>query len=433
MSAPPPGARALSKRALRGKRLGVLAVAMTVATVVFLAGVQYWRGLFDLSIYYGAIHHWVRGGALYDYLLPGTSYGFTYPPFAALVMLPMALASYPVVVAASAALNVGCLLLLAYWFVRPIARRQGWPVWFAVVAAGCLLALLEPVYDTVSFGQVNLILMVVVFADARLLAGTTRFVRHRRCAGVGAGLATALKLTPGLFIVYLLLAGRRRAAAVASGTACGATLLAAIVAPHASWTYWTEALWQTERVGSPAYISNQSLLGVLARLDPSQPPNRAVWLVLVAVVLAGWAYAVRKVLGATDVLGGFALTGVAACLVSPISWVHHLVWLIPALVLTVDAGLCATGARRRRILLGAGCAYVTLVSSLVFLWRYDASGIDGVLGGSAFCWVAVGLLLCLPVVRWSTPLVGSYVRNGGSRWAAYRSARGTAATGGTRR
>lgn len=376
------------------------AAAMVTATVAFLAAVQYWRGFFDLSIYYGAVRLWAAGGGLYDYLLPETSYGFTYPPFAAVAMLPMAVVSWPVVIAGTVLVNLGCLALLAYWLVAPVARRRRWTPWFTVVAAACLLALLEPVYDTFSFGQVNLVLMVLVFADARLLAGTTRFVRFGRYAGIGIGLAAALKLTPAIFVVYLLLTGRRRAAAIAVGTATGATLLAAAVAPGTSWTYWTATLWQTERVGSLAYISNQSLLGVLARLDPSRPPSTLVWLLLVAVALGVWAFHVRRTLDRRDVLTGFALTGAVACLVSPISWVHHLVWLIPALVLTVDAGLREPVVARRRRLLGASAlGYLVLCSSVVFLWRFDAAGMDGFVGGSAFTWVALALLATLPLVR----------------------------------
>jgi alpha-1,2-mannosyltransferase len=422
----------------------VLAGVMVAVTVAFLAGVQYWRGFFDLSIYFGAVRFWSDGGGLYDYLLPETSYGFTYPPFAALAMLPMVVVTWPVTIVGSVLLNLGCLALMAYWFVTPIARRQRWTPWFAVVAAGCLLALLEPVYDTFSFGQVNLVLMVLVFADARLLAGTTRFRRYHRYAGVGIGLAAALKLTPAIFVVYLLLTGRRRAAATATGTAALATLLAAVVAPGTSWTYWTATLWQTERVGSLAYISNQSLLGVLARLDPSRPPSGLVWLVLVAAALTLWAYRVRRRLDRSDVMTGFALTGVVACLVSPISWVHHLVWLIPALILTVDAGLRETrAARRRRVVGAAALAYLVLCSSMVFLWRFDASGVDGFLGGSAFTWVALGLLVTLPLVRSAVPdaaptrsrppaMVSAATPTGryGDTWLRRQAARVTVATGG---
>jgi alpha-1,2-mannosyltransferase len=93
----------------------------------------------------------------------------------------------------------------------------------------------------------------------------------------------------------------------------------------------------------------------------------------------------------TDALTGFALTGVAACLVSPITWVHHLVWLLPALALLAEAGLTD-----RRRLAAAATAYVLLCSSLVWLWWYDPSGLDGLVGANAYVWVSLALLAGLP-------------------------------------
>jgi Glycosyltransferase family 87 len=56
----------------------------------------------------------------------------------------------------------------------------------AVVAAGFLL---EPVYHTLYLGQVNLFLMALVMTDISRVA-------RGRTAGIGVGLAAAIKLTP---------------------------------------------------------------------------------------------------------------------------------------------------------------------------------------------------------------------------------------------
>src|SRR5262249_3499981 len=133
----------------------------------------------------------------------------------------------------------------------------------------------------------------------------------------------AVKLTPALFIGWLLLSGHRRAGITAAATAAGATLLAVLVAPGASHDFWTRAMWDTDRVGSLSYASNQSLRGTFARVDA---PVWA-WALAVVAVLAVWAYKVRR----ADIRSGVALSGATACLVSPVTWVHHLVWLIPAL------------------------------------------------------------------------------------------------------
>ncbi|MEV1070238.1 glycosyltransferase 87 family protein, partial [Streptomyces sp. NPDC050263] len=205
-----------------------------------------------------------------------------------------------------------------------------------------------------------------------------------RCAGIGIGLAAAIKLTPALFIGLLLITGRRRAAAVATAVAAAATGLAAVVAPDASRFYWTQAMWDTNRVGRLDYVSNQSLQGVLARLGVE---SRAVWAVLVLVVLCWWAWRARRAAAAGEWLTAFALTGLTACLVSPVTWVHHLVWLLPSFGVLIRAG-------RPR---GAGALYAVLCTSVVWLWFDDASGVDGFLGSNVYTWITLGLLVWLPV------------------------------------
>jgi len=358
------------------------------------------RGWFDVGVYYGTVHYWLdSGGQIYDYLSPGTVYGFTYPPFAALSMLPMELVGWHTAVALSVLLNTVVSVLLLCWLVLPVVQRRGWPGWYAMGIAAVLFGALEPVRDTFSFGQVNLLLLALVYADLWLLTGGSSGSdgagrsRWARFAGVGIGLATAIKLTPAVFIGYLLLARRYRAAAVAAGTATGATVFAALVMPGASRVFWTEALWDTGRVGSLGYVSNQSLRGLLARLDPTGGGG-LVWALAVLVVLVIWGYRVRQ---ADDDAVGFALSGVVACLVSPVTWVHHLVWLVPALVLLADDGLTrlAEGAGRGR-LAGAVAILVLLVSGPVWLWSPYPHGVVGFIGGNAYVWVALALLLAVP-------------------------------------
>lgn len=358
----------------RGRLL--LVVALAAAVTVFTATVPLLRDFFDLRVYYGTVHTWAgHGGRIYDYRVPGTSYGFTYPPFAALAMLSLAAMGRHTAIAASLLVNLASLAVVLRVLAGPGWRRHGWFRWSLAL---CALALFEPLRDTVSFGQVNLVLLALVLGDAWLL-GTGR----GRWAGAGIGLAAAVKLTPALFIALLLLARRWRAAAVAGCVALAATGLAAWADPGASRFYWTGALWDTSRVGRLDYVSNQSLQGVLARLGE---PDRALWAGAVLLVLCGWAWRARRAVAAADWPAAFALTGAAACLVSPVTWVHHLVWLLPSLVVLARAG-------HPRL---AGALYAVLCTSVVWLWVRDASGVGGFLGGSAYTWVTLGLLLGLP-------------------------------------
>ncbi|MFF5174649.1 glycosyltransferase family 87 protein [Micromonospora sp. NPDC000089] len=371
------------------RALGVAVVAVAIGVAVAL--VPGHRGWFDVGVYHGAVGHWLAGGELYDWKT-WNDYGFTYPPFAALCMVPLAtLPWYPAItVSVLGSVLAGAFLL--WLLVDPLARRHGWSRWFAFAVAACLLAMLNPVRDTVSFGQVNLVLLALVWADLWLLE------RGRRSAGIGIGLAAAIKLTPAIFIGYLLVTRRWRAAAVAAGTAAGATLVAAAVAPDASRTYFLDTLWDTSRVGKLEYISNQSLMGLVARLDPTHP-SRLAWLTLVALALGVWAVRARRAVRLGDERAGFALTGVVGCLVSPVTWVHHLVWLVPALVALVASTLPwlpRDGSARRR-LYAAGGAFLVLVSGLVWLWANDIDGLPGLLGGGSYTLVAVGLLVLLPI------------------------------------
>ncbi|MGQ4381133.1 glycosyltransferase family 87 protein, partial [Streptomyces sp. SAS_267] len=180
------------------RRRLLLVLALAVVVGVFTATVPLLRDWFDLRVYYGAVDTWVHhGGGIYDYRVPGTPYGFTYPPFAALGMLPMALMGLRTAIVVALLLNLAALTLVTGILVGPELRRYRW---FGCALAACLLALFEPVRDTFSFGQVNLVLLALVLSDAWLLSHG-----RGRWAGVGIGLAAAVKLTPALFILMLLL------------------------------------------------------------------------------------------------------------------------------------------------------------------------------------------------------------------------------------
>ncbi len=383
-------------------------VAVVLLLVAVAAGVSAvvpndpWHDFFDLKVYRGAVAWWLDGRPLYDFTYGRSPYGFTYPTFAALLVVPMAALPLWAVATVHTLLNVAVLAGLTRWLVVPVARRHGWPLPFAWIAAVPVLFVLEPVRETIGFGQVNLFLAALVLADVAALR------RGSRWAGVGTGLAVAVKLTPGLFVVYLLLTGRRRAAVVAAATAAGATLLAFAVAPATSWRFWTETLWQTERVGRLDKTSNQSLLGALARLvDPGEPP-RLVWLVLaVGVLVLVLARAVRAARAGDD-LAGVALTGLAACLVSPVSWSHHFVWLVPALVVLVDvaAGSPAAPGRwgaRSRVAAGTLAAVTTVVLASSSIWfafaltgHHHDAGVLGIVVEDLYLLVTLAVVALLP-------------------------------------
>ena len=160
----------------------------------------------------------------------------------------------------------------------------------------------------------------------------------------------------------------------------------------------------TSRVGDESFVSNQSLNGVVHRWDP-QDPASLVWMALVLMVLAVWAWRCRQAARTGDEATGLALTGIVGVLISPITWVHHLVWVLPGLILLVDRGLIrGVSRRRRRWLLGfAALTYAVMCSRLVWAFNGGFDTFPGWVGSNAYVWLSLVMLVAIPVSASSAP------------------------------
>ncbi|PGH41852.1 Protein of unknown function (DUF2029) [Micromonospora sediminicola] len=341
-------------------RVGVVAA---VSYAAWLAVGAFGRpyNFFDMKIYHGAVLWWAGGNELYDFVAPSTTLGFTYPPFAALVMLPMSWLPVDGAGFVNALASIAALAVVLAALLRPIVDRLGWPLWFTVAVATPVALAIEPSRETLGYGQVNLLLFALIMADLvglrwRAKRGThhetadsplARFVYSGAWAGVGIGLATAVKLTPALFVFYLMLTRQWRAAMIATGTAVGVTLGTFGVLGAESRAYFTSVLWQTERVGAADMTANQSLAGLLARLYDSIETPGLLWLAFSVLVLALGLSRALSARADGDELTAFTLVGLTANVISPISWSHHLVWVIPAIIVLADAAVRRRDASRR--------------------------------------------------------------------------------------
>jgi alpha-1,2-mannosyltransferase len=318
----------------RATRIVMVVLPVTVAAFaswVFGEIMGQHHSQFDLRLYYDAINYWQSGHDLFSYAQPDAvniSLGFTYPPVAALFMWPMSLLAYPVVLVISLAAILGFGAVFVYLVLRERLRLPK-PLLFGVAGVATAFAFtLEPFRQTLSFGQINIYLGVLVLVDLLVLAR-----RGSRWTGVGIGIATAIKLTPGIFIVYLLVIGRWRAAVTAIGTVIAANLVSAVIAPAETWRYFTSLMWETSRVGFLDTTMNQSVNGLLARLDAPLTPGRLPWLILAGALAVFGLWRARRAALAGDELAGLTLAGLVGVLVSPVSWVHHIIWVFPAMVL----------------------------------------------------------------------------------------------------
>ncbi|HEY2205891.1 MAG TPA: glycosyltransferase 87 family protein [Pseudonocardia sp.] len=290
--------------------------------------------LFDLHAYQVAGQRVVAGTSLYDTPLVGTVRGvfeFVYAPFAALLFAPLAGLYGAGMLVAGLLLGIGLLLAVVAVSLAGL-RTPGRLSPLLVLGLAGLALWCEPVWETVTFGQVNLLLALLVLAD---LLGPP----SARGRGVLVGIAAGIKLTPLFFVAYLLLTRRFREAAVATGTFLATVLAGALVLPRDSVTFWSGAFADPSRVGVPGHPGNQSLRGMIARELGDGPGDRGLWLgCAVLVAVAGLALAARLAARGQR-LGAVAVCGMTSTAVSPFSWVHHWVWFVPLLVLLLERAL----------------------------------------------------------------------------------------------
>jgi alpha-1,2-mannosyltransferase len=301
--------------------------------------------LVDLDVYRTGGLSVLRGQPLYAMLTqPPQLLPFTYPPAAALFAVPLALMSWPAAQLAWVPCVYVPLAVVIWYAFAPLLRRAGRlrPACFAVVFAAC--AYLFPVRDEMRFGQVDLVLLAMAVADCAA-------PRPRWPRGALVGLAAAVKLVPGVFIGYLWLSGRPRAALRAALVALACTLGAWLALPRDSVTYWASVIFDTGRLGSNAGTSDQSLRGLLLRAFLPGSLPAALWIaVAAAVAAAGFALAGRLARDARE-MEALAVTALTGTLISPVSWIHHYVVVVVAI-----GAILADGRSPRRIVLAAGTA-----------------------------------------------------------------------------
>ncbi|WP_432946355.1 glycosyltransferase 87 family protein [Kribbella sp. CA-253562] len=286
---------------------------VTVAACIVLP--MLWRhSMVDLKVYrLGGTTLLDQASALYDVRLAGTPLPFTYPPFAAVMMVPLALVPWPVAAVAWTAITI--VALVAIW---RISVKLPTALMLLVVAASLLL---EPVRETLGFGQINLMLCALILYDVL-------DVKHSR-RGVWIGIAAGIKLTPLVFLGLLVVTRQWRALAYATAAFAATVLGGFAVAPTAATQYWTSLVSDATRVGGLAFASNQSWNGFLVRLHGDLDGGGTLWLALVALTaLAGLALC-RILWDRGERLAAVSTCALIGLFCSPVSWSHHWVWCIP--------------------------------------------------------------------------------------------------------
>ncbi len=285
----------------------------------------------DLGVYLRLGGRYVFTSHLYSFGLPNTSLLFTYPPFAALLFAPWqrtfsTVDSVQTVWTLCNLVALVGLLVLSLRVVKPDLSRASALRLALVLSLPALL--LNPVLVTIGFGQVNLVVTLLVMWD---LLSPRRIGKWQAPMGVATGLAAAVKLTPLLFVPYLLLTRRFRGAFNCTLTFVACELATFVISPTSSKAYWTKALFNPGRAGELSFVGNQNLWAALERLNHGFLDNTVMVPILLVAAAGGLWLASVAHRRSSAMLGVLVCAG-TCLLVSPISWAHHMVWVVPAIL-----------------------------------------------------------------------------------------------------
>lgn len=383
------------------KRLNIVGVVVLVLGLARVLGqpwlfhigpTKYWGPPVDFQIYRYGGQFLSHGWALYDGSMPPTNdtlLPFTYPPFSALVFAP--LSWLPVRLGAVLMAVVGCVLV--WWMIRLLLRRVGCgdlPVGWSLILTAVALQL-EPVRITLDLGQVNIVLVALMVADT-IAKRPTRLEPYR---GLLVGVAAAIKLTPAVVIIYYLARRQWRAAAnvVLGFVAC--TGLAWAVTPSDSYQYWTSTLFDADRIGGLAFIYNEGIAGVLARMGLDET-DRSHWWMLATAIATIYCLVLARVLADRGEVELCLLAASAVALLgAPAAWIHH--WVLTSVFIVV---FLAVGIRARdRVYLGLGVLglLAQLPGPYLFLPKRDLRELDwswwqNIYGNLSLIWLVLVLV-----------------------------------------
>lgn len=276
----------------------------------------------DLDVYIRGATAVMRHEPLYGVSVQGQP--FTYPPFAALLFVPLELLGDFSSRWALTAASIACFVLV----VVICARRLRMNVATAAMV-GLAGLTIEPFARNILLGQINIVLVALVVVDC--------FVVPARYRGVLIGVAAGIKLVPGAFILFLVLK-REWGAALRCIAAFGVTVaLGGAFAPSDSLHFWSGGFSNLSRFGADAAVrgDNQSLTGGLMRLSRDLSPPPALVLILSVGVLALGLISAKRQIDAGNDVSGLVCIGFASLLASPIAWTHHWVWAVVALLVLV--------------------------------------------------------------------------------------------------
>ena len=366
---------------------GALLVALVVFVYRYWANFEEYNSVFktdiplDLWIYLRGGERVIAGEDLYSGFLI-FDLPFTYPPFSGLLFAFLSVLDDITVTVLWHTMSIlGTLLVLWLCFVRLGVKMT--PVFAVILPALAAFFLLgtEPMHATLFWGQVNILLMVLVCLD--FLTGKYRL------PGIGVGLAAGIKLTPAFFGL-LFLVQRRWVAALGSIVTFLVTVVVGWLAVPDAKAFWTDAMFSSDRVGDHSNPGAQSIKSVLVRDFGIE--SGAVWLVLALITVALVAWAAWLAVQRDNLPLAVGFVGLGACLVSPFSWYHHWVWIVP-LGVAILVGVNRAAARVMPAQLAGLVSCLALFLVMVPFSAVNIEPIVGQLRSSLYVYTGLALII----------------------------------------
>jgi alpha-1,2-mannosyltransferase len=278
-------------------------------------------------------------------------YPYLYPPPSLLFFFPLSALTYAD--ARHIVLIVNQLLFLFLVWAIPLSLFRARPKHDFAVIVLCIVYSLTfyPVVVTLEHGQVNLLLLVFIVLF-------WLFARKEKpvLAAFFLALAILLKTYPIIIVPLLLLTRRWRESLYTIAWLGLAVVVSLMVLPNAVWHDWLVNVlpsggYMITPAGMypPAAIWNQNLNGFFARAFAGGEWSDPVWvnpalakfltyitagLISAVTALAIWRSRIFK-----DSLDRTMLVALPAMyLMAPFSWEHHLVYLLPSILMLINSG-----------------------------------------------------------------------------------------------
>ena len=258
---------------------------------------------------------------------------FIYPPFGALVMVPLtAFDGIDHDMAGDIMVVLSDLLLLVclYFVFKAVLKKPDFLLPITAIAWAIALRF-EPVDLNNGFAQINIVVMALVILD---LVPRKRFLPQ----GILIGLAAAIKITPLAMLLYFLVRKEWKQIATAFLSTVAATLLAAAFRWDAFVEFFSSKLLDMGSGGDfgvgTDYQSNSSIKGAIQRMYSSSEAMDAnglainiAWIAASLLVIAFAAWLIKRLCEEHLLVDAQMVTALTLLLISPVSWSHHWVWL----------------------------------------------------------------------------------------------------------